>query len=671
MGALHSIVVVQATPFRGRRRGKKFFERRSCRSKTPRFPYALWEHVPLEHLPTFICRLTESWGDPIKKDNGLAEADKHRMKDVGSIQPTEIIVPAAPDRKYHQWRLVIIFWLLAIALGAIQALDSSHATAMDPDGIAYLDIGDAYFKGDWNTALNGLWPPLYSWILGLALLVLKPSPRWEFFVVHLINFVIYLFTLGCFHFFLRELIRYHRNRTARLSGEGSVALPEWAWLALGYTLFLWSSLSLITVQEDSPDMLVAALVYLASGILLRIRMGFANWLTFALLGAVLGVGYLAKTFMVPVAFTFLGITIFSSSNLRRVVPRVLIALVFFLLVGSPFIAALSIAKGCLTFGDSADLNYSFHVNGIPFAHWQGEPPGNGTPKHPTRKIYDAPAIYEFGTPIGGTYPPWHDPSYWNEGAVPRFDLKGHIRVLESSALTYFNIFFLSGGSWIAGCLVLYLMGGRRWLCVKDIAEHWNLLVPAVAVLGALPLLHVEPSYIGSFVVLLWIGLFSGVRLPDSQDSKKLAVCVMVAMVTVMIMATSFPIVLQAGRTALDLIQGRYPWPYEQWQVAEGLHRMGVQSGDRVVFIGRAFGNSWARLARVRIVAEMPAAEEVKSFWAADSLVKSQVIKAFAGTGAVAIVTRNAPSSVSAEWQRIGNTSYYAYILSNRACAAGR
>jgi len=580
-----------------------------------------------------------------------------------SIQPTEITVSVAPDKNYRQWRLVAIFWLLAIVLGAIQALDSSHAMAMDPDGIVYLDIGDAYFRGDWNTAINGLWPPLYSWILGLALLVLKPSPRWEFFVVHLVNFVIYLFALGCFHFFLLELIRYHRHRTAGFPGEGSVTLPEWAWLVLGYTLFIWSSLTLITIQEDSPDMFVAALVYLASGILLRIRMNFANWLTFVLLGVVLGVGYLAKTFMFPLAFIFLGISLFSIGNLRKSVPRVLIALAVFLSVGSPFIVTLSMAKSRLTFGDSASLNYLFHVNGIPYVHWQGEPSGNGTPKHPTRKIYDVPAIYEFGTPIGGTYPPWHDPSYWNEGATPHFDLRGHIRTLVSSATTYFNIFFLSGGGLIVGCLILYFMSCRRRSCVKDIAECWNLLILAITALGLLSLVHVEPSHTGSFVALLWMGVFSGVRLPVSQESRRLVACVTIAMLTVMMITTGFPIALQAGSTAHDLIRGRYPWPYEQWQVAEGLNRIGVQSGDKVAFMGYAFRNSWARLARVRIVAEMPAAE-VGSFWAADSLVKSQITKTFASTGAVAIVTKNVPSSVSTtDWQRIGNTDYYAYILS--------
>ena len=31
--------------------------------------------------------------------------------------------------------------------------------------------------------------------------------------------------------------------------------------------------------------------------------------------------------------------------------------------------------------------------------------------HPVRKLFDAPPIYEFATPLKGTSPVWYDPSY--------------------------------------------------------------------------------------------------------------------------------------------------------------------------------------------------------------------------------------------------------------------
>jgi hypothetical protein len=104
---------------------------------------------------------------------------------------------------------------------------------MNPDGIAYLDMADAYFRGDWTTAINAYWSPLYSWILGVAMHLGKPSMHWEFPLVHVVNFFMYLAALGSFEFFWTQLMHYRRNND---SGDGSVTLPEWALLALGYTL---------------------------------------------------------------------------------------------------------------------------------------------------------------------------------------------------------------------------------------------------------------------------------------------------------------------------------------------------------------------------------------------------------------------------------------------------
>jgi len=583
------------------------------------------------------------------------------MKNPGSVNPIETTESAAPERSYRQNRLRAIFWLLAIVLGALHTWATRHF--MNPDGVSYLDMADAYLRGDWSMAVNAYWSPLYSWLIAMAMLFLKPSPYWEFSVVHLVNFAIYLFALGCFDFFLLELTRYHRRQRDRFSRDAVMAFPEWAWLALGYTLFIWSSLKLITIYLVTPDMCVAAIVYLASGILLRIRSGSESWLAFGLLGATLGIGYLAKTPMFPLAFVFLGVGMFSVGSLRRALPRVVFASVIFLLVAAPFVIAISNAKGRFTIGDSAKLNYSWYVNRTnEFVHWQGGLPNGGTPVHTTRKILDVPAVYEFGTPIGGTYPAWYDPSYWHEGIVPNFDFREQIRVLILSAKSYYVLFFNLQGGLIVGSFILYFMSRRGWLCVKDTLEQWFLLVPAAAALGMYSLVLVEARYIGAFVVLLWAGVFSAVRLPVSNDSRRLVASVSIAMVLVMMVTIG----LSSGRVAYSiaydsLIDNNASYN-EHWRVADGLNQMGVQPGDKVAFIGNTFKAFWARLARVRIVAEIPSAE-VNNYLSAKNSVKSQVLEAFAQTGARAIVTGHVPDHSSAGgWQKIVNTDYYAYFL---------
>jgi len=128
------------------------------------------------------------------------------------------------------------------------------------DGVSYIDIAAAYARGDWAHALNAYWSPLYSWLLALAFRLLRPSAAAEFPVVHLVNLLIFVAALGCFDYLWREWMEDHHARTAAAGRTGWISLPPWALLAIGYSLFTWSSISWISVQTMSPDLLVAALV---------------------------------------------------------------------------------------------------------------------------------------------------------------------------------------------------------------------------------------------------------------------------------------------------------------------------------------------------------------------------------------------------------------------------
>src|SRR6266851_4941539 len=98
----------------------------------------------------------------------------------------------------------ICCWIVALTLGAAQAWVTRFT--MNPDGVSYLDIGDAYWRSDWHNAINAYWSPLYSWVLGFFLKVLKPSAYWEYPVAHFVNFLIYVAMLASFEFFLATFI---------------------------------------------------------------------------------------------------------------------------------------------------------------------------------------------------------------------------------------------------------------------------------------------------------------------------------------------------------------------------------------------------------------------------------------------------------------------------------
>jgi len=563
--------------------------------------------------------------------------------------------------------LLISLKFVAIALGGLYTWAAVISYSMNEDGINYLDIGDAYMRGDWQTAINPIWSPMYSWILGPVMHFLNPPMQWEFPVVHLVNFAIYLLALVCFDFFWRQVMRCKAISTAGSSGTRYVSLPEWAWWTLGYLLFITSALDLIGVWSVTPDMLMAAFVYLAAALILRIRLGDANWRTFILLGFVLGLAYLTKTVMFPLSIVVLGISLFSVGNVRRAVPRVLVAALVFLLISVPFVAALSMLKGEFTLGDAGTLTYARYLNGVPYPHWQGDPPGNGVPEHPTRRIFEEPPIYEFGEPVGGTYPVAYNPAYWYEGVVVHFDLERQLDYLSFSTLFYLDLFFRQQAGLLVGMLLLYLMSHWRPLPVTEIISKWGLVILALAAFGTYALINVLGRYVAVFVVLFWAGLLINVRLHDSQTSRRLAFLLSIVMILFMLVNIAtfnlegFRDLVGWGNPHQAVVSQAKPpsWPGE---VAEELHRLGVQPGDKVAIIGYGFNSFWARLARVKIVAEMLWVE-ADGFWLGDAALQSEVLQAFASTGAEAIVAENVPSYASLPgWHRVGDSDYYIYIF---------
>src|SRR6195256_447217 len=257
--------------------------------------------------------------------------------------------------------------------------------SMNPDGMCYLDLGDAFFHRRWFDAVNGYWSPLYSWLLGAAVFVAKPSRWWEFPVAHGVNFLIYLAAFFCFEFFLRSLRDDLRLEAGYGNGASRWTLSEQALFAIGYALFLWSSLELITIWDFSPDLSVAAFVYLIAGLLLRIRHR-NSFRLYIVLGVVLGFAYLTKAVMFPLGFAFILIGLFCVPRQKRL-GYLLLVTSCFLAVCAPWLVALSRAKGRLTFGDTGKLNYSSFVSpGGRVINWQGAPPGSGIPVHATRQL---------------------------------------------------------------------------------------------------------------------------------------------------------------------------------------------------------------------------------------------------------------------------------------------
>jgi hypothetical protein len=159
-----------------------------------------------------------------------------------------------------------------------------------------------------------------------------------------------------------------------------------------------------------------------------------------------------------------------------------------------------------------------------------------------------------------------------------------------------------------------------------------LLLPALAAFGMYSLVDVQTRYVAPFVVLFWMGLFSGVRLPAARESRRLVECVSIAILAVMLLPIGAGIIHGSPHGSPD---------HDHWYVATELDLLG------------------------RIVAEITT-KDADRFWSANEMVRAAAISVFATTGAKVLIAGAPPGWASKiGWQRIRKTDFYAYVLPGR------
>jgi hypothetical protein len=575
-----------------------------------------------------------------------------------SVEWGRVAPRSAWSDRAERW-LEPAYCLAAIGLGAAQAWVCRFQPSTI-DAVSYLDIGDAYVHGNWRDAINGYWNPLYSWILGVVFGVVPSSPRLEFPIAKLVDFVIFLATLATFRWFLKSVRLSYASACEREPGLPA-RIPDWAWVVVGYTVFLWSSLRWITLTSSTPDMCGTALAYLAWGLFLRLDE--ERPFQYPLLGGILAVGYFARTPMFVIAVIMLALAAFHGATPARR-RGVMVAALIFLAMTAPMVAAISHLRHHLTIGENARLNHAWLANPgsyiIPNRHWQGGPPGYGVPKHPSRMIWDSPPAFEFGWPVGGTYPPWTDPSYWYEGLAYHFDGAAEWATVVDNTGFYFELF----GRWgLLALAIVLIAAGHLSATLRGIGRNTRYWAPAAVGL-ALYLVAAElpeqwtsaqppARYIAVFIVVLGLMLMASLRF---RSIPSLAVRRVATVGLIVITAGAFT------RLTADRIEAsRLPAPTPPWIVAEALRESGVTPGVRVATIGSPARHSfWARLDRVQIVAEVP---KDASFWAKPPALQGWILQSLEQAGAQVVVSAAVPpSALKRGWRIAGPDGFGVFWL---------
>ena len=584
------------------------------------------------------------------------------------MSPADPVTPATA--RWLTWG----FRLLALGLGALHTLIAVRSQSMNEDGIGYLDLGDAFWQGRWEEVVNTTWSPLYAWIVGGVLNLVQPSVWWEFPTVQVTNFALYALTLVCFEYFWRQLsTTYYTGRP----GEGErTRIPPAVWAAIGYSLFIYVSLNLIALWAVTPDMCVAAIVYLTAGQLLKLERAGARPATAVVLGVTLGVGYLTKAALFPLGLVLIGLAVLMpGAGIGRPV-RFAGALVAFLIVLAPWAAVVSSSVGHLTFSDVGRFTYLKHVNGMPWPQWRmAVRPPAGTAEHPPRLIHDDPPVWEFAGPIGGTYPLAYDPAWWTRGLEPRVDLGEQLQAVVANAAYYFDLFVRMQGGFLAVLALLLVLGFRPFRQTLRLDGPAVLLLWALAAFGLYGLVYAESRYLAPFVLLFWAGLLARVGLPAGPVAPRvvtaggvvLALCAWInigalnmeglgGMLGLSAERGTGAVVRPSSRSLSDGHKADHP------EIAAALQEMGIAAGAPVAFVGYSYSAYWARLARLKIVAEIHP-EDVERFWTVDEAARSSVLRAFRKAGAKVVVTEPPTTAgVPAGWAGIGSTGYLVSVL---------
>jgi hypothetical protein len=233
------------------------------------------------------------------------------------------------------------------------------------------------------------------------------------------------------------------------------------------------------------------------------------------------------------------------------------------------------------------------------------------------------------------------PVYWYSGAKIYFALKDEWAAFRFSLAYYEFRDLLAPLIGLALFIALAIMARRG----PGSIELWFLLWP-LSILTMYALLIAEHRYIAASLILFWICAYSALRDRESKPQR----LIMIVLAGVLVVSGLFQ--FQKKYRALSL-------PGND-KVAVDLIQKGIRAGDPIATVGEGFSHHYARLARVRIVAQIT---DEPGFWSLAPDKATEVERTIAGTGAKVLLGRGRPADFQRDrWRAIPGTSYSALML---------
>jgi len=271
------------------------------------------------------------------------------------------------------WDLSIV--LIAYSILAIVSLNFYHFN-LGADGISYIAIALKYVNGDWVNAINGVWSPLYSWLM-IPIMLIGYNTTYATYITRIISLIVGFFTI----IGINKL-----STTFRLQG-----LIKRCLLITSIPMILF-----FAIFYDTPDLLVACLLIYYFSFIFE-----SNYLTTPIngvwCGLIGGLAFLSKAYILPffiVHFIFFNLVYYFKGceiDKIQVKKNLIIGLAVFFIISGIWIVTLSEKYDKPTI--STAIGYNHVIIGPNYLKNQVNSLGLTQPPNPTaNSVWEDPSI---------------------------------------------------------------------------------------------------------------------------------------------------------------------------------------------------------------------------------------------------------------------------------------
>jgi hypothetical protein len=478
------------------------------------------------------------------------------------------------------------FWALGLLLGL--SLAYADRFFINTDGLIYIEMGEGLLTGEFYKLVNLACSPLYPVILGFLQVILKPDPVLELPLLKIAGVIGLLLAMLSCEVFLGAL---KKAQLLPLRNNAAVS----AVTAITYCLCLIAMLIWIKVRLVNPDIFVFATVLFVSSALVWIWDDPSPYYKYALLGLLIGLGYLTKTYVFVLAPVFLIAAALGAGISWRILPRMVVAALSIMLVAAPLIIPLSQRVGRFSFGEVANMAYTSEVC------------AQGTPINKPEVLFERPRALAFHYNAPCTDSMGFDIAYWSLGLSAKVDYKNQFKALWinlTELLGHTFVLLLSVAAWI------FILWRLRCLSIPH-PKHRKLPLLLIFVgacgTGLFALVHLEMRYVAPFVLPAFVGLLLYPSYTAPSDAwPKPARMATAALAAILLGFLIYGAIDQASR-GLASSPGKpsFADTYKDFmRISDFLREKGINPGDKVGILG-CRPTYWARMARVQIIARIP------------------------------------------------------------------